>query len=1078
LIGVLASAVGVAQTSGGIFRGEVRDSSNAVIQQAIILIRSTDNGTGVPVTSNSEGLYTTPTLVPGSYLLTATKDSFQTTVFGPVELQVNQTVRVDFALSLGTRSDSIHVDASGEQLLSTESSQLSQIIASKQVSEIPLNGRQWQQLIVLSAGVNPGAPGESGSPNSVNISGQRSKANLYLVDGISTTSSAQGRGNSFNIPIDAVREFSVQSGAYSAEFGDVAGGVINLQSRSGTNQWHGSLFEFFRNNALDAANFFSNATRQPQNALRYNQFGGAVGGPIRRGKTFVFGDYQGTITHTATPMVTSLPSNAQRLGDFSGLRTAGGALIPIYDPFGASTARTPFPGSLIPAGLIDPAAAKISAMLPQPNQFDANGQPLPFNNYAATPAATSATHSFDFRADHELSPGNSVFLRYSFQNTDAMSPSIFGQPLGGTLLGAGTTYARNQNAGFGHIWQVGPSLINEAKVGLNRAATSLTQADYGQNLAEQFGIPGVNQSSATSGLPSLAISGLFNLGDSLLTPLRLLSTASSLSEKISWAKGIHLLRAGVDYQHEMGSTGYLVYGRGFYTFLNLTTSTAVGAPGGSAFASFLVGAPYQVLRDEFPPGLVGLISNRYGFYVQDDIKFTPRLTVNIGVRYDIMPYPSEMHDRLSNFDPATGTILVAGVNTNRQLIQTDFRDLAPRIGLAWVPRGSSTVIRAGYGIGFVDPLGGEGVLNSNEFNIPFYYLNNITQFPFTAPTYKLSNLLPALVMPSPLAPSGNQRYLDPNGRNQYSQSWSFAVQRAFNPSLMGEVAYVGTSGNRLLTASNINAGLPGPTNPALRQPFGPALGEIRALSNSAHSTYHGLQSKMERRFSSGLYFLGSYTWSKAIDNQSNGTDTAAASGQYPQDSRDPGLDRGLSSFDRTHRFVASAVWSIPIGHGAAFGARLPAAANSLLGGWQLSGVLVAQTGSPFSILMSCADINSQGNNCRPNRTASGELTASRPSIGKWFDTSAFAIPSPQAYGSAGRNILRAPGSSTFDLGLSRSFAWGRIEGRRVQVRADFFNALNHTNLGLPVNSIDSPAFGTIVSSARAREIQLGARIDF
>lgn len=1078
LIASLACGAARAQTFGGMFRGQVSDSQSALVQQANILIQSRDNGTEVPVISDSDGLYVTPTLIPGSYLLTAGKDGFKSTVFGPVTLEVNQTVRVDFVLSVGPRSESIQVEASGEQLLATESAEIAQIIASKPVSEIPLNGRAWQQLITMSGGVTPGAPGETGSPNPVNVDGQRSKANLYLVDGISTTSSAQGRDNNFNIPLDAVREFSIQAGAYSAEFGDVAGGVINLQSRSGTNQWHGSLFEFLRNNRLDAANFFSNATGQPQNALRYNQFGGSVGGPIRRGRTFVFADYQGTPIHSATPMVTSVPTPAQRNGDFSGLRGASGAMVPIYDPFGSSLARTPFPRNVIPASDIDPAASKISALLPQPNQFEASGQPLPFNNYAVTPAATSMANYFDVRVDHEFKPGNSVFARESFQNTGATSPSIFGEPLGGTLLGAGPTNARNQNAGTGHIWEIGPTLVNEARIGLNRVATSLTQADYGQNLADQFGIPGVNRNGATSGLPAMAVAGLFSLGDSLLTPLRLDSTAWNLSEKITWLKGEHALRAGFDYQYEMGSTGYLVYGRGFYTFLNLTTSTLVGTPGGDAYASFLVGAPFEVLRDEFPPGLVGLILGRYGFYLQDDIKLTPRLTVNLGARYDIMPYPREMHDRLSNFDPSTGTILLAGSGTSPRLVNTDYRDLAPRVGLAWAPAGSPVVIRAGYGIGYVDPLGGEGALNSNEFNVPFYYVDNILEFPFTAPTYKLSSRLPALVMPSASAPSGNQRYLDPTSRNPYSQTWSLSLQRAFGSSLMVEVAYVGSSGNRLLTASNINAAPPGSTNPVPRQPFGPALAEIRELSNSAHSIYHGLQSKVEKRFSGGVYFLASYTWSKSIDDQSNGTDNVAGSGQYPQDPLNPGLDRGLSSFDLTQRFVGSVVWALPLGRASALGAHLPAAVNSLLGGWQLSGIFLAQGGPPFSVLMSCADVNAQGNNCRPDRLANGALPAGQRSIAEWFDTTAFTIPAQPAYGNAGRNILRGPGANNFDLGLSRSFRWSGVETRRVQIRGEFFNALNHTNFGLPVNSIDSPAFGTITSAAPAREIQLGARLEF
>lgn len=1062
-----------AQSSGGMFRGEVRDASQAAVPEAKISIRSIDNGTEVIAESTGEGLYITPTLIPGTYTLTATKSGFKAEIFGPVTLQVNQTVRIDFALSLGASTETIEVAASSTQLLSTESAEVSQIIASKEVAEIPLNGRQWQQLIALSAGVNPGAPGESGSPNPVNVNGQRTKANLFLVDGISTTSSAQGRGNNFNIPLEAVREFSVQSGSYSAEFGDVAGGVINLQSKSGTNNWHGSAFEFFRNDDLDTANFFSNSTGQAKNPLRYNQFGGAIGGPIRRDKTFVFADYQGTVAHNASPMVTSLPSNAQRQGDFSSIT------VPIYDPFGASLARAPFPKNTVPLTRIDPASAKITALLPQPNQLDSTGQPLPFNNYAVTRTVRSDVHSFDVRVDHQFSSNNSIFIRHSFQNTDAVTPSLFGLPLGGPPSLAGPTTARVQNTGIGHIYQFQPTLINELRVGLTRQASSLRQEDYGQNLSEQLGIPGVNQSPQTSGLSNLVVSGLFSVGGSLLTPLKVAATDWSFSEKITWVKGRHALKLGFDYQYELGSTGYLVYGRGNYTFLNLTTSSAVGTAGGNAFASFLTGDPYLVLRDTFPPGMVGLDSPRYGFYVQDDIKLTPRLTLNVGARYDIMPYPKEQYNRLSNFDPATRTMLIAGQTTDPRLRATDYKDLAPRIGIAYAPgRDYKTVVRAGYGIGFVDPIGSSSVLNSTEFNIPFYFRDNITQFPFTAPQYTLSSRLPGLVIPSAAAPTGDQRYLVTGDRNQYSQTWSLSVQRALSTSTMFEVAYVGTSGNRLLMTSNINAGSPGATNPVTRRPFGSALGEVRQFSNSGHSTYHGLQSKIEKRFSSGLYFLGSYTWSKSIDNQSNGTDDSAASGQYPQNPLNAGLDRGLSSFDRTHRAVSSAVYEIPFGTGRRFGSEAGPLVNGILGGWQLSGIFVVQSGTPFSVLMPCATINAEGNDCRPNRIASGELPADQQTITHWFDTSGFVTPNPAAYGNAGRNILRGPGSSNIDMAISKSFPWGNSERRRVQIRSELFNAVNHTNFGLPVHSTDSPALGSITSAASGRVIQLGARIEF
>jgi len=1077
IVGLLSANAALSQTSGGEFRGFVRDASNAMVPQTRISIRSSETGIETLVVSNDNGLYTTPDIVPGNYLLTATKTGFRAEVFGPVSLHVNQIVRVDFALSIGAQSESIQVTAEPTQAISTESAEVAQIIGSKQVSDIPLNGRVWQQLIDLSAGVNPGAPGESGSPNPVNVNGQRTKANLYMADGLSVTSSAQGRGNDFNIPLDAIQEFSVQAGAYSAEFGDVAGGVINLQTKSGTNTWHGSLFEFMRDDTLDAANFFSNATGQPRNSLQYNQFGGSTGAPIRRNRTFFFSDYQGTVTHSSSPMVTTVPLNAQRTGDFSGLFNATGAVVPIYDPFGTSLARTPFPNNVIPASLIDPAAGKISTLLPQPNQSGANG-PLPFNNYAVTHASSSNVQSFDVRIDHQFAPNNTVFVRESFQNTDAIIPSLFGEPLGGTLVGAGTTLARNQNAGIGHVYQFRPTLINEIRIGLNRQTTSLTQQDYGQNLAAQFGIPGVNASPQTSGLSTMYVAGLFSVGDSLLTPLQLATTDWNLSEKVTWIKSRHVVRFGFDSQYGMGSTGYLVYGRGYYTFLNLTTSSLAGPPGGNAFASFLTGAPYQILRDEFLPGVVGLISYRYGFSVQDDIKLRPNLTVNIGVRYDVMPYPREMHNRLSNFDPATGTMLIAGQNTSQRLVNTDYKDLAPRLGLAWSPGADSrTAVRAGYGIGYIDPYGSAGILNSNEFNVPFYYVNNITLFPYTPPTHTLSGGLPSLVMPSATAPTGNQRYIVPTDRNQYSQTWSLGIQRALNASSMVEVAYVGTSGNRLLMANDINAAPPGTTSPTTRQPYGPALGTIVELSNSAHSIYHGLQAKVEKRYSRGLYFLASYTWSKSIDDQSNGTDTAIASGEYPQDPLNPSLDRGLSSFDRAQVFVANAVWKIPFGRGW-HGTGAAALGKSVFGGWQLSGILTAETGPPFSVTMACADVNAEGDNCRPNRIASGELPSGQQSINEWFNTAAFVIPSTPKYGSAGRNILRGPGTTNLDFALSKSIPLGEAERRRLQIRAEFFNVLNHANFGLPQTSIDSPAFGTITSAAAGRQIQLGARLEF
>ncbi len=505
------------------------------------------------------------------------------------------------------------------------------------------------------------------------------------------------------------------------------------------------------------------------------------------------------------------------------------------------------------------------------------------------------------------------------------------------------------------------------------------------------------------------MAGLFDIGDSLLTPLQLATTDWNFTDKITWVKGRHVIHVGIDYQHDMGSTGYLVYGRGNYTFLNLSTSSLLGPPGGNAFASFLVGAPYQILRDEFPPGLVGLISYRVGFFAQDDIKLTQKLTLNIGARYDIMPYPREMHNRLSNFDPATGTMLIAGQNTSQRLVNTDYKDLAPRVGLAYSPT-AKTVIRAGYGIGFIDPYGAAGVLNSNEFNVPFYYLGNITEFPFTAPTYTLSSVLPSLVMPSPNAPTGNQRYIVPTDGNQYSQTWSFTVQRAINPTLMFEVGYVGTSGNRLLDRVRHQRGAArrhGPDYP-------PAVTAPRwARSASCPIALIPSITGFSRR-SKSAFPAACISWAPTPGRSRSTTKATAPTRPSPaanirRTRSTPAWIAGSPASTARRSCVGSVVWEIPFGRGPAERSRARELVNGVLGGWQLSGILTAESGTPFSVLMNCADINAQGNNCRPNRMASGALPSGQQSINEWFNTAAFVIPSTPEYGNAGRNILRAPG---------------------------------------------------------------------
>lgn len=1060
---VVFNATLQAQSAGGVFRGLVKDQSGSVVPQAKIVIRSVATGVTVVTESSFEGLYVTPTLNPGQYTLTVEKAGFKRELLGPATLSVGQTVGADFLLVPGSTSESIEVRASSQQLVQTETSELSQVVASEQLSQLPLNGRVWQNLIGLSAGVNPGSPGQTGSPNPFNVNGQRDKGNLIRADGISVTPSGSGRGNGFGPPLDAIQEFSVQTNGFSAEYGNVTGGVVNLQFKSGTNNLHGSLFEFLRNDKLDATNFFSNATNQPKTPLRYNQFGGSLGGPIHKNKTFFFVDYQGTPTRNGIPQISTVPTAAERRGDFSKSRDASGNVPPIFDPSTGDQFQSGGVRNVIPQGNINAAAQKLLNQLPLPNQFDASGSPLLVNNYATATTNANTVHAFDVRLDHQFSEKQLLFGRYSFNNSNATTPCLFGPVLGGPPVECGSLATRGQNMVVGYTSILRPTLINEFRAGLNRGVGNLRQA--------------------VGELPNFSV-GALNFGGTVVAPLQTKANDWEFSDHLSWVKGRHNIKIGFDFAREFSDIFFLVYPTGFQLYLPLTTGSVAnlintGSFGGNSLASFLIGDPYLINRDRLDaPTRLRLV--RYGMFVQDDIKINARLTLNLGLRYDILPSYTEADNRISNFDPATRTQIVAGANGSDRLRNTDFHDFGPRLGLAYSLNGDhKTVLRAGYGISYVDSVGAPGPGIVGGRNIPFYFSSTLLNPVFAPPTYTLGGVLPPLTIPPASSPSGNLDYFPPTDRNPYSQTWNFSIQRALTDTLLLEVAYTGVRSDRAAVSSDLNAAPPGdPNTVSARRPYGAAIATIRAIENIGYSQYHGLQIKMEKRFNHGLYFLGNYTWSKTIDLQSTGTDNTPAAGANAQNPNNFAAERGPATFDRTHRFTFSGIWEIPYGRGRQFGAQAPAVVNLLLGGWQFSGIFVGETGTPISVRMACADIGAEGDNCRPDRIADGNLPSGQRSINQYFDTKAFVIPKTPRYGNAGRNIIRAPGLSNIDFGLSKFFRWGQSEARLIQFRAEAFNALNNTHLGIPIPVIDAANFGTITYAGDPRVVQLGLRLQF
>jgi hypothetical protein len=977
----------------------------------------------------------------------------------------------------------VEVTATGAHQLQTESAEISQTIGSQAVSELPLNGRNYQDLVYLNSSVQPPPPAPSGSANTFVVEGQRGVGNLYMVDGLSTTGSVGGRGDNFSVPLDAVEEFSLGMNSYSAEYGNLQGGVLNLQLKSGTNRWHGSAFEYLENDKLDASNFFSNSRGLSKNEYRFNQFGGSVGGPVKRDKSFFFVDYEGDRTRSGGPAVTTVPSAAQRTGNFTGSN-------PIFDP--TSNLGPPFPGfpynlrqqyssngvpNVIPPSEINSAASAMLADMPLANQFGANGSPLSVLNYAKNVSNLGDADSVDGRLDYNFSSKSMLFARFSYRTNLAVNPNLFPMPLSGT--------GSNQQGGsdfvsIGHTYSLRPNMVNEIRFGFTRSFGNVRQLDYGVNSDTNFGIPNLNVSPETSGLSTFVIENVTQFGDNIVTPLSDMTHIWQVSDKFTWTVGRHTFRMGGDYIHEYGDLDIIILSRGYFVFEPTMTSNL--GSGGNSLASFMSGFPTEILRDT--PGHPLDTLPHYALYFQDDFKATSRLTLNLGIHYDILPSNTEANNHIANFNPNTGAMIVAGTANDpygRHVKMTDFKDIAPRVGIAYaLTSDRKTVLRTGYGIGFADPFGAIGPGNGADLNLPFYYRSTTFQFPLSIPAYAMTSVLPSVTAGvDPNHPTGDIRYEPVRDRNPYSQTWNFGIQRSLTSNLFAEVDYTGTRGLRLLAPVNINQGSPGPTDPTTRRLFGSQLGEVWAIQYAGESMYNGLTAKLQQRFSNGLFFLASYTWSRSLDNQSTGTDNSSASPQFAQNPLNLHTEWGRSVWDMPQRFVFSGVWDIPYGHSRHFGQNAARPLDWVLGGWQFSGIYTAQAGTALTATMNASDINADSETeARPDLIGKPNLPRNQRTLAKWFNTAAFAIPSTDRYGSAPRDDISAPGLSNFDLSLHKSFQWGKDTARRVQFRGEMFNAFNNTHFATPDTYIDDPTFGVIAGAGAARVVQFGLRIEF
>ena len=1067
LLGLALAAVptrpAAAQAVTGTLLGTVTDSTGAVVSGAKVTI--TNEGTGLTRTikSDANGEYTAPQLPTGTYTLLVEMDGFKAAALSGIQIGVDQHLKVDVPLEVGALTESVTIEASSP-LIQAASSELGTTVTDEQIRALPLNGRNFVNLTRTIPGVLRGIPGANidgaGSlawraSASFSANGQRPRDNNFMLDGVDNNETWLQTVVIFPTP-DALDEFKMQTSTYSAEFGRSLGGVVNLQIKSGSNVYHGSAFEFMRRDALDANNFFNNRAGRKKPDFKLDQFGGTFGGPILRDKTFFFADYQGHREKQGQTFLSTVPTAAMRGGDFSAINRV------IYNP----ATGLPFDGNVLPTGMLDPVALEILDQLyPQANatgRIAASGQTI--DNYLINPVKERQDNQGDLKVDHNLTSNNRFFARYSFQKTHRLQPATLPHGDAGTTFGAGDGNVKAQGFAFNDTHTLRSNLLNEFRFGWTSIKFLMTPIDYGKNPAESVGIPGINLNQATSAMTQMQFQNIRNLGQNGNQPLITNQNDFAFFDNFTWIKGKHTIKTGGSLTFRSREilnadsiTGQFAYTNGQTSnCAGQATGCVIDANTGFDVASFLLGYANTKTRNLFDASTYTEKRPEYGLYVQDDFRPTSKLTLNLGLRWDVYVPWVEVDDRQSNFDEATGTFVLAsddavidGKKVGRYLQTYSKGDVGPRFGFAYDLAGNGrTVVRGGFGIYWNFTPGGTS--SSKAQNPPFLQSTALTSSPTGyGATLKTSDGLPPPPGVDPSRPaSGTTRSIfDVDFRDAFARQWNINVQRAFGDNYMVEVAYVGSQGRQMMLKGNPNQAPPivGVTNSNINRPYAavaPALRDIGQAQSTGTLDYHGLLVKFQRRFADNFSFLNSYTWGKAIDLNSDNDGTVTLTNVY-----DPQYNRGPADYDITHTLSSSWVY------------ELPWARQKYYGGWQLSGILLLRGGLPLTVTQQ-QGVGSTGTGNRPNRICDGKL--SNPTIEKWFDTSCF-VPTADTtgtYGDSGRGVIRGPGSFNIDASLIKNTRFGHVD---TEIRLEAFNVLNHPQFANPNTTIGNSAVGTITA---------------
>lgn len=1018
--------------------GTVTDPSGAVVAGAIITVQNAATNVQRRIITDEGGRYSISPLAIGHYTLTAEAPGFRTVTVSDIYLTIAQKGVADVTMQIGEVTEKVNV-VDTTPLLQSEQSSTGQSLENKKIVDLPLNGRDFVQLVALTPGATTAGTTYETQSSNVLINGQRSTKTTSTIDGVMNVDQLF-QGFPISPSIDAIEEFRVQSGNFSADQG-MGPSNISVRLKSGTNRFHGTAYEFLRNNDMDARNFF-----QPEvSPLRRNQFGGSVGGPIRRNKLFWFGGYEGTRQNSGNDYSITVPSAAQRQGDFSGLPT-------IIDPLNGQ----PFPGNKIPQERIDQVANYFTPFLPLPNSG---------TQYIFSPPSTVQADQTSGRVDYYISDSNRLFGSYTFNQRRLFDPDS--GPKNGGLVRRG----RAQRANINWNKTISPTMMNTLSLGWSRFKNVLTPTLLGTNYTVESGLQGFDETSARfPGFPSIYIGNYQGIDGFDWFPLINPTDNRQISDDFSITHGGHQIRVGTDLRRFMWSSQSATVGRGDIGYSGDYT--------GDGWADFMLGYPISAFR-MYPQSNYNQLTFNYAFYFQDDWRVTPNLTLNLGLRYEYDTWPVDSRNQLTIFYPPAGKFVVAhkhgegpdlaaqplaslawdlfgnlmttaeSVNLpNRTLRFPDKNNWAPRLGLAYRPPFlKNTVFRMGYGV-YYELMNGNNYSNITATSVPWIISQGVSNT-LPVPTLDNHNLFAPFNAPGAASPNIQPITYNPRSRVPYVQEWNVAIQRQLGRSTSVEVAYVGNKGTKLETNIPFNRPVPGPGDVDPRRPF-PNLTEGFEVADIANSVYHSLQVKVERQYSDGLSLIAAYTLAKSID------DSSSDFGSGYQDEYNLRLERAVSNFDYRQRVSVGYIYDLPFGTGKGL-TPSNRALRYAVSGWEASGIVTLQSGSPFTITSGHDMANTGSGSQRPDRIASGRLN--NPTIDEWFDTSAFVLNAPYTFGNSGRNILYTDGLAVWDASLLRNFSIR--EGMRLQLRGEFFNALNHADFGTPVRTLSSGNFGKV-----------------